>query len=306
MFHISEEQVRETLPMAACIARMRDCFTDLAAGSAGNLPRRRMFLPAGTVFHELAGWWRGFVGIKHYATNAKQGEAHFHFVLYDAATSRPLALFDANALGQIRTGACTGLATAVMSARDAETLALFGSGFQAWTQLQALVCVRQFKSVRVYSRKQENRERFAARAREAFGLDVQAAPDPRAALRDAQVVTTITYSKDPLFSAAWLAPGAHINAAGSNARDRREIPSEAVTGAGAIAVDSREQAAVEAGDLLLAVPAAEWDRLPLQELSSIVADGYWRRPAQGFTLFKSLGLGVEDVAAAALVYEAVR
>lgn len=289
--------------MADCITQMRECFAALASGDAGNQPRRRLLVPSGAILHQLAGWFRQYYGIKFYSTHVKAGEAHFHFMLYDAPTGRPLALFDANALGQIRTGACTGLATAVMAPHDASCFALIGAGFQAWTQLEALVAVRKPREVRVYSRQEERRVSFAARAQDAFGIPVRATDTAEGAVRGADVVTTVTYAKDPVFEATWLAPGAHINAAGSNASSRREIPPEAVTSAAVIAVDSLEQARIEAGDLLLAVPAQDWASLPLVELSVIVADGYWRRPQQGFTIFKSLGLGVEDVAAAALVYE---
>lgn len=306
MLHITEEQVRAVLPMADCITQMRECFAALAAGEAENQPRRRLALPTGTFLHQLPAWWRGYLGMKFYATNVKRGAASFHCMLYDAASAEPLALVEANALGQIRTGACTGLATAVMAPREVRSIGLIGAGFQAWTQLEAMLCVRQPEEVRVFSRKAENRESFAERARQAFRVNVRAVDSAEAAIRDAQVVATVTFAKDPVFDASWLDGGVHINAAGSNAATRRELPAEAVTRAAAIAVDSIEQARIEAGDLLLAAPGEEWDRLPISEFSAVVADSFWKRPAQGWTVFKSLGLGVEDVAAAALVYERVR
>lgn len=305
MLHIPEDQVRAALPMADCVTQMRECFQALAKGEAGNQPRRRLALPSGTFLHQLPGWWRGYLGMKFYSTNVKRGAAHFHLMLYDATGGEPLALLDANALGQIRTGACTGLATAVMAAREVETMALIGSGFQAWSQLEALLCVRQPKRVLVYSRSPEKREEFARLASERFHVSVEPVESAEAAVRPAQVVTTITYAKDPLFDAAWVQDGAHINAAGSNAHNRREIPGDAVLNAGCVAVDSLEQAALEAGDLLLAAPADRWAGLGFLELSAIVADSFWKRPATSHTLFKSLGLGVEDVAAAALVYERI-
>jgi ornithine cyclodeaminase/alanine dehydrogenase-like protein (mu-crystallin family) len=306
MLFVTEAEVREILTMPECITRMHECFSSLAEGQAENQPRRRLFLPTGTVFHQLPAWWRGYLGMKFYATNVKRGAAHFHMMLYDAATAEPLATFEANALGQIRTGAATGLATAVMAPRDVETAAIIGSGFQAWTQLEAILTVRQPKLVRVFSRSEEKREDFARRAASAFGREVRASPSSEDAVRGAEIVTTATFAKDPVFDAAWLREDCHINAAGSNAGNRREVPTGAVTGAGCIAVDSIEQARIEAGDLLLAVPEAQWASLPIVELQRIVADSFWKRPGGKWTLFKSLGLGVEDVAAAALVYERLK
>jgi len=136
----------------------------------------------------------------------------------------------------------------------------------------------------------------------AFGVEVTAAPTAEACVRGAQVVITATYAKEPVLESTWVEEEAHVNAAGANQADRREIPSQLVRSAGLIAVDSIEQARIEAGDLLLAVPQSEWDQLRLVELGHLAAEARFQRP-RGVTIFKSLGLGVEDVAAAALVYE---
>ncbi|MGD0001422.1 MAG: ornithine cyclodeaminase family protein, partial [Bryobacteraceae bacterium] len=104
MLQISEQQVRELLPMGECVARMRECFAALGRGEAVNVPRRRLMLPTGTVMHQMAGAWGGYLGTKIYATNVKRGAMHFHVLLYDAASAEPLALIEANHLGQMRTG----------------------------------------------------------------------------------------------------------------------------------------------------------------------------------------------------------
>jgi alanine dehydrogenase len=231
---------------------------------------------------------------------------HFHVLLYSAESAEPLALIEANALGQIRTGAATGVATDALAPAVVESVGLIGSGFQAWTQLEAVLAVRPMvQDVRVYSRSAEKRAAFAARAAESFGVAVRAVDSAEDAVRGAGVVITCTFAKDPVFEDAWLEPDAHINAAGSNQAGRREIPAETVHRAALIAVDSLEQARAEAGDLLLAAPAEEWDTLPLAELSRIVADPAFTRPA-GVTMFESLGLAVQDIAAAAVVYERMR
>jgi ornithine cyclodeaminase/alanine dehydrogenase-like protein (mu-crystallin family) len=302
MLQISEQQVLDNLPMGECIQRMRDCFASLGRGEAHNVPRRRLFLPTGTVMHQLAGAWGGYLGTKIYATNVKKGAMYFHVLLYNAESAEPLALIEANHLGQIRTGAASGVATALLGPATVEKVALVGSGFQAWTQLEAVLCVRQVRRVSVYSRKQAHRDSFAAKASAAFGVEVTGAASAEECVRGAQVVITSTYAKDPVLEDAWVEAGAHVNASGSNQASRREIPTELVRRAALIAVDSLEQARAEAGDLLLAVPQDEWDSLPLVELGKIAAAAEYQRP-EGVTIFESLGLGVQDVAAAALVYE---
>jgi alanine dehydrogenase len=179
----------------------------------------------GSVLHQLAGWTGDYYGAKIYSTNVRQGAMHFHVLLYDARSAEPLALIDANALGQIRTGAATGVATDLLAPAAVETVALIGSGFQSWTQLEAVLTVRPgIREVRVYSRKAENREGFAARAVESFGVTVQAVDRAETAVRGADVVITCTFAKDPVFEDAWLGARAHVNAAGSNQAGRREVP----------------------------------------------------------------------------------
>lgn len=295
MVFLREEDVQRLLPMRDAVAVMRETFEALAAGEAGNHPRHRLYVPTGAVLHSLAGWWKGYFGTKVYATHVKHG-AHFLVWLCDAATAEPLALLEANHLGQIRTGAASGYATDIMAPREASTLAVIGSGFQSWTQLEAVLAVRRIEQVRVYSRTEDKRTRFAAEAQAAFGVDITAAASAEAAVRDADIIATATWSKDPVIEAAWVKPGAHINAAGSNQAQRREIPADLVHSARWIAVDSLEQARIEAGDLLL---AGDLDKMPIVELQDW---GTRSRGARDTTIFKSIGLGVEDVAAAAFVY----
>jgi alanine dehydrogenase len=302
MLQISEKQVLDLLPMGECVRRMHDCFAALGRGEAQNLPRRRLFVPTGTVMHQLAGAWGGYLGTKIYATNVKKGAMHFHLLLYNAETAEPLALIEANHLGQIRTGAASGAATALLAPSEVAKVALIGTGFQAWTQLEAVLAVRKPRQVSVFSRKGANRENFATKARKTFGVETTASASAEECVRGAQIVITATYAKDPVLESDWVEDGAHVNASGSNQFNRREIPTELVRRAALIVVDSLEQARTEAGDLLLAVPESEWGSLPLMELGGIAAASAFTRP-QGITIFESLGLGVEDVAAAALVYE---
>lgn len=288
MIRITEEQVRELLPIREAIRLMRETFAALRDGSAQNQPRRRLILPTGSVLHAMAGSWGSYFGTKVYSTNPKHG-AHFFFLLFDAPTAKPLAFFEANWLGQIRTGAASGYATDILARPHATTLGVIGSGFQAQSQIEAIRCVREISEVRVWSRDRVRREAFAA-TNNATPVD-----SAEAAVRGAGIVVTATFAKEPVLEDEWVEPGTHINAAGSNNAQRRELPPALIHRADLIAADSVEQSKIEAGDLILA--DVDWSRV--QELKNV--DG---RPSDdAITIFKSNGLGVEDVAVAAAVYE---
>ncbi|HML16459.1 MAG TPA: ornithine cyclodeaminase family protein [Bryobacteraceae bacterium] len=291
MLFINEQQVRENLPMAEAVRLMREVFLALRTGDAQNQPRRRLFLPTGTVLHSMAGAWGKYLGTKVYATNARHGAAYFFFLLFDAETARPLAQIDANQLGQIRTGAASGYATALLSEPGASTLAIIGSGFQARAQLDAIREVRQLGDVRVWSRSPEKRYSFAVETR------TRAVESAEEAVRGADIVVTATWAKDPVLESAWISPGTHINAMGSNQAARRELPADLIARADLIAVDALDVAQIEAGDLILA--EVDWDDPRIYELAQVTG----RPDGDPVTIFKSCGLGVEDVAVAAYLYE---
>src|ERR1700730_4225134 len=160
MLHLTESDVRDLLPLTEAIRMMRLAFEALGASRAQNQPRRRLILSTGSVLHSMAGAFGNYFGTKIYSTNPRFG-AHFLFSLYDARTGTPLAWMEANHLGQIRTGAASGYATDLLAHPDAETVGIIGSGFQARTQLEAIRAVRPIKTVRVWSRSEEKRRRFA-------------------------------------------------------------------------------------------------------------------------------------------------
>jgi alanine dehydrogenase len=297
MLYLTEQNVRDLLPMQDCIALMQTAFERLASGEAINQPRRRLILPTGSVLHYMAAGDGKYYGAKIYATNPRYG-AHFLFLLYRAADAQPLAMFEANRLGQIRTGAASGLATKFMARQDAATLAIVGSGFQARTQLEAMLAVRQFTDVRVWSRDPAKRAAFAAET------NTHAVETAEQAVRGAHVVVTATNAKEPVLSSEWVAPGAHINVMGSNQANRREIPTELVQRADLIVVDSIEQARMESGDLVMALEEQDWSSPRIVELKDVVAGRVpARKTPDQITLFKSVGLAVEDVIAAGFVYE---
>jgi len=163
--------------------------------------------------------------------------------------------------------------------------------------VEAIRSVRRLREVRVWSRNKERREAFA---REVGATAFETAEQ---AVRGASIVTTITFAKDPVLSQEWIGPGTHINAAGSNNPQRRELPAELIRRADLIAVDAMDQAKMESGDLVLALRPEEWDAAPITELRHVCAGRTGRTSPAEVTIFKSNGLGVQDVAVASHVYE---
>ena len=296
MLTITEQDVLKLLPMREAVRLVREAFVGLADGSAMNQPRRRLFTPEGAVLHQLAGAFGKYFGAKIYSTHVKHG-AWFTVLLYDAATARPLATIEANHLGQIRTGAASGVATDLLARKDAAVLGVIGTGFQAETQIEAVRAVRDIREVRVWSRSAERREAFARK------MNARATGTAEEAIRGADIIVTATYAKDPVLEDAWVAPGAHVNAIGSNNPLRREIPAELINRATLIAVDAIDQARIESGDLLLAWTTPEqWADSRLVELSTVAAARRSRDSNQDVTIFKSNGLGVQDIAVGGYVY----
>ena len=292
MLFFDEATVRRLLPMAKAVELLESAFAGLARGEAQNQPRRRLATPTGTVLHSMAGCWGKYLGTKIYSTNPKHG-AWFLFWLIEEATGRPLALFEANALGQIRTGAASGLATKRLANADAATVGLIGSGFQAAAQLEAMLAVRTISRVSVWSRNRANCEKFARQ----YGQLVRVADSAAEAVRDAAIVITATNGKNPVIAAEDIAPGAHINVMGSNNPSRREVPAELLERCSRIVADSVEACRIEAGDLILGLDDVGWKRV--EQLDSAPV----RQRRSDITLFKSVGLGLEDVAVAGYIYE---
>lgn len=299
MRYITEQQVIDTLTMPKAIELVDRSFRQLADGSAINHPRRRVILPTGSILHYMAAGNPDYFGTKVYSSNPKTG-AHFTFLLYRSSDGLPLANIDANYLGQIRTGAASGVATRYLAREDADVLGIIGSGFQAETQIAAISNVRKLREVRVWSRKPERREEFARKCAERFGLNVRAASTARDAVEHAGIVVTATGSKDPVLESAWISPGTHINAMGSNWLIKRELPPDLVLEkADLVAVDSVEDAHLESGDLV--IPGKPFRGEELYDY--IVGNRPGRTSPDQITIFKSNGLAAQDVAAAGYVFE---
>lgn len=304
---LTERDVTNLLTMADTLSAIEAVFKLQASGEATNEPRRRVRAQGSTLMTMSGavsnfGEFKGLLGLKSY-TVSRTG-ARFYVSLFDAVTGELLAFIEADKLGQMRTGAASGVATKYLAREDAKTVGVYGSGWQAASQLAAVCAVRPIESVKVYSRKPENRERFCQQMAAELGLaNIQPVETPEAAA-DTDIIITITSSREPVVLGDWLKPGVHINAAGGNSILRREVDDKAVQLANFIAVDSLDQAKIESGEFVTAVEKGllTWERV--KELRSVVSGQMrGREHSEQITLFKSLGIAIEDVAAAAVVYQ---
>ena len=300
---LRESEVERLLDMPTALEAVEEVLRQHGQGQAPNQPRRRVFVPGG-VLHVMSGGMPGWgvMGLKAYA--AVKGKVRFVVLLFSTETGELLALIEADRLGQIRTGAASGVATKYMARADAGVVGIFGTGWQAQTQLQAVCAVRKIREVRVYGRDAERRKRFGADMERRLGCPVRPVESPEQAVRGSDIVITITSSREPVFDGRLVEPGQHLNVAGSNRVQNREVDDEAVRRADRIVVDQIEDAQIESGDLVGPVQRGitAWDRM--HELGAVVCG---KVPGRGrpdeVTLFKSNGLAIEDVAAACKVLE---
>jgi len=300
---LTEAEVERLLTMEMALEALEEAFREQAEGRAINTPRRRLRVPRGTLHvMSAAVLTRGVLGFKAY-TSFPSG-VQFLVLLYDAETGSLLALIEANRLGQMRTGAASGIATRYMARPDARTLGILGTGWQAQSQVQAICAVRPIRRVLAYSRTPERREAFCREMAARLGIEVIPATRPEDVVAEADVLVTATTAREPVFDGRWVPEGVHINAIGGNALLRREFDEEVIRRARAIVVDSKDQARIECGEFLHAVERGCLTWEAVHELNEVVAGRFVARaqPAD-ITLFKSLGIALEDVAVAARVLE---
>jgi ornithine cyclodeaminase/alanine dehydrogenase len=248
----------------------------------------------------------GVMGAKLYATSRK-GAARFLLPLFDGKSGALLCLMQADYLGQVRTGAASGIATQLMARPDAIEVGIYGSGKQARTQVQAVCRVRRIRQVQVYSPNEERRRRFAAEMSEVCQTEVVPVSRPEMAAEKKDIIITATTSREPVLVGHWIAEGTHINAIGSNFLGKAELDAAAVRRCAVIAVDSKDQARLEAGDFQQPLEDGSLHWANVRELGQIIVGRYaGRKHPQDVTLFKSLGVAIEDVAVAARVYARAR
>ncbi len=300
---LRDADVGALLTMDDVLMAVDQGFRALGKGQAVNQPRTRSITPGGSlnVMHAAVPAL-GVMGVKTYAVTPRG--ARFIAILYRLENGEAVMLVEADRLGQMRTGAASGVATRYLARADAGALGVIGSGWQARSQVQAIARVRPIALVKVYSRSEERREAFAEEMVAELAAEVVAADSAEEAVDGTDIVVTITSAREPVLHGAWLQPGMHINAAGANAAVRRELDGEAVRRCDHIVVDALDQARVECGDLIAAAKAGEpvWDRVV--ELGAVAAGkAPGRQRADQVTLFESQGIAMEDVVTMALLYD---
>jgi ornithine cyclodeaminase/alanine dehydrogenase len=304
--YLTESDVQRLLDMRTAIDVVEEAFRQLAAQQASNVPRVRAKAP-GIVLHSMsaAAEYLGLVGWKCYTTT-REG-ARFHVGLYDSATGELVALVEADRLGQLRTGATSGVAVQWMADMSAAELGLFGTGHQAETQLEAVACVRQLKSAFVYSRNPQRRADFAARMSKRVRCEVVPVDRPQKAAEDLPIVVTATTASEPVFSGNDLAEGALVCAVGSNWPQKAEIDADVIRRADNIVCDSVEACRIEAGDFRDALERGIFSWSKAVELADVVSGReVGRSNNNSVALFKSVGLAIEDVALGGKLLELAR
>ncbi len=309
---LNQSEVAALLPMGECIPLMEEALASLSRGEVVLPLRPVMRIPdTRDVFAMMPAYSAAlpvfgvkmitvFPGNHGSALDSHQGAV----LLFDGKTGTLAAMLDASSITAVRTAAVTAVATKLLAREDASTLALLGSGVQARTHLEAISLVRPLAAVRVFSLSWKHAKAFAAWAGKALGIAVEVCESPEHAVQGSDIVCTVTSSREPVFFGQWLEPGMHVNAVGASQPDARELDSDAVARARLFA-DRRESLIHESADYL--VPMRE-GKISEQDIVAeigeiIIGKARGRERDDEITLFKSLGLAVEDLAAAAYVYE---
>jgi ornithine cyclodeaminase/alanine dehydrogenase-like protein (mu-crystallin family) len=303
VLHLTEDEVRGLLTMDMAIEAVETALRKMALEEAFNVPRSRCQTDH-TMLHVLpaAAKTLGVIGFKAYITS--RTGTRFDVTIYDGKTGEMLALMQADWLGQMRTGAASAVATKHLSRKDSSTVGIFGAGKQARTQLLGVSRVRKLTRAVVYSPTQDRRNAFAKEMSQACGIEVVAASEPRQAAQDVDIICTATTSREPVLLGEWLSPGQHLNIAGSNFLAKTEIDVEVLKRSHVVAIDSKDQGRLEAGDLVAALDAGVIEWIDIAELGRVVAMRTpGRQSPEDITLFKSLGIGLEDIAVANKVYQ---
>jgi ornithine cyclodeaminase len=309
---LSHDEVVNLLPMKECIALMREAFIALARGQV-HQPLRAIMRPSGAagvmgLMPSYIAGERAAFGLKAICVlpgNPARGlDAHQGAVLlFSADTGELIAMMNASAITAIRTAAASGVATDLLAREDAGDLAIIGSGVEARSHLAAMSEVRAIKRCRVASRHIENARSFAEELRPHYSFLIEPVESIAEALAGADLIVTATSTREPIVRRKWISSGAHLNVVGACTPRAREVDSETVAGS-SLFVDSRESTINESGDYLLALSdgAIGEDHIRAEIGEVLTGEKPGRTSAEEITLFKSLGIGIEDLAAAEYLY----
>ncbi len=305
VLYLSEDDVKRVLTVEMALEAVETGLRKMGLEEAFNNPRSRCQTDH-TTLHVLpaAAKTLGVIGFKAYTTTCTG--TLFHVTLYDAKSGEMTALMRADWLGQMRTGAASAVASKYLARTDAATVGLYGTGRQARTQLLALSKIRPLKKAMVWSPKEESRNRFATQLSAECGIPVEPVADARAAA-DNDILITATSAREPFLKGEWLSPGQHLNVVGSNFLSKAEVDVEVIRRANLICIDSQDQGKLEAGDFVAALDQRIIEWYDIQEIARIVAHrAPGRTEPEQITLFKSLGIGLEDIAVGTRVLAAAR
>lgn len=303
---LRERHVRLLLSMRDTVTVLEETFDALAQGSVVNQPRSRLATTQGVMsILAAAAPPFGVMGFKTY-TSFREG-IRYVVVLFNAQDGQMLAMIEAERLGSMRTGGTSAVATKYMAREDATIVGLIGAGNQAVTQLMGVCAVRPITIVYVYSRRERERELFCQEMQRLLNVQVIPVPHPRHAVEPADIVITATSAREPVLHGEWLKAGCHINAIGSNWAHRRELDFSTLQRSFLIVTDSVEQAQAEAGDFIIPADEGLFDWQRVHELADIVHNHASLRTSPGdITVYKGLGIALEDVVTAAHVYYLAR
>lgn len=302
VLYLNESDVEELLVMTDAIEALGDTFEQHGFGNAINNPRQRI-KTGKSMLHYLAAALPhlGVMGYKAY-TSSSAG-LKFRVFLHDIESGDLLSVMDGNYMGMIRTGAVTGLATSYMSREDSAILGVFGTGFQAKGQIRAVCEVRDIKKIIIYGRDRERRLNFCNQIAGETNAEVIPAENPDEAVTGSDIIVTATTSSFPVFDGKKIRPGTHINAIGGNFLFKREIDDATVRSSRVIAVESVEQSVMEAGELVAVVDKGKLHWENVKELGCIVSGrDHGRFDKNDITLFKSVGIAIEDICIARHLY----
>jgi len=297
--YLIEAEVSGLLDMNLALDALDEVFRARSAGEVHNEPRKRVPAGGGPMNFMAASWpKRGWAGHKSYVSG------DFRVTLFGTNGEGMLALISAGRMGQVRTGAASGIGTKYMARENSSSVGIIGSGYQAQTQLEAVCAVRDIKDVKVFSRNPENRESFASTMSERLGVNVVAVDSKEAAADGMDVLITVTSSVEPVITGDMVEAGMHINAAGNNSWMKRELDTAAIVKTDLVATDDIDQAKIECGELMRAAETGRFAWDSLVRLDRIVAGVRTARTSDDdITLFESQGVAFEDIAVCGRIYE---
>lgn len=303
VLYLSENEVTEHLSMSDAIKVVQDTFEQQGQRNIINNPRQRV-RTGKSMLHYLSGGLPhlGVMGYKAY-TSSNEGLT-FRVFLHDIESGKLLSIMDGNYMGMIRTGAVSGLATKFMSREESSVLGVFGTGFQAEGQILAVCEVRDINTIKVFGRDESRKNNFCKIMSEKISAQVLPAVDPDEVLKDTDIVIAATTSSKPVFTGKLIEDGTHINAIGGNFLFKQEIDEKTVTRSNRIAVESVEQCKIEAGEFLAPIEKGRLSWENLIELGDIVSGREnGRSKKNDITLFKSVGIAIEDICIAKFLYD---